>query len=136
MCIRDRDKSDAQYRGDLFQAGPYTALEVGSSAQYQDWSPAQIDDYILGRPFPLAGVSKIQVSVPTSPTIHITNLDWIVEDADLTLTNGIGLRMTCLALTHDGRGYVIFYFARQEVFSDNYVEYFQPMLLSFRFLNG
>lgn len=132
----DHDPSDAQYQGDLFRAGPYTALEVGSSTQYANWSPAQIDDYILGNPFPLTNIAGSQVSIPASPTIHIANLDWTAEDADLALANGIFLRMTCLAITHNGRGYAIFYFAQQQVFSDDYAQYFEPMLLSFRFLNG
>lgn len=132
----DHDPSDGQYQGDLFRAGPYTALEVGSSAQYANWSPAQIDDYILGNPFPLTNIVGSQVSITSSPTIHIANLDWTAEDANLVLANGIFLRMTCLAITHNGRGYAIFYFAQQRVFSDDYTQYFEPMLLSFRFLNG
>lgn len=132
----DHDPSDSQYRGDLFRAGRYTALEVGSSTQYANWSPAQIDDYILGNPFPLTDIAGTQVFVPNSPTIHIANLDWTAEDANLALSNGIVLRVACLAIIHNGRGYAIFYFAQQEVFSDDYTQYFEPMLLSFRFLNG
>jgi hypothetical protein len=133
----DHDASDAGYRGDLFQAGPNDGFEVGSSPQYAGWSPAQIDDYILGNPFPLMpNVASTQTFVPASPTIHIDNLDWTAEDADLTLTNGINLRITCLAILHNGHGYAIFYFAPQEVFSNEYAQYFEPMLLSFRFLNG
>jgi len=133
---QDSDKTDAQYRGDLFRAGPSAALEVGSSPQYAGWNPAQIDDYILQQTFPIPNVATFQVSVPASPTIHIANLDWTVEDAALTLTDGLSLHMTSLAIIHNGRGYTIFYFANQQVFSSYAAQYFEPMLLSFRFLNG
>jgi hypothetical protein len=134
----DHDAADAQYQGDLFQAGPYAGLEVGSSPQYQrqNWNPAQIDDYILGKPFPLNNITSIQVSVPASPTVHIANLDWTAEDANLTLAGGITIRITCLAIQHNGRGYAIFYFAEWAVFSNYDIQFFEPMLLSFRFLNG
>ncbi len=133
---QDTDKSDAQYRGDLFRAGPSAALEVGSSPQYANWNPAQIDDYILQQTFPIPNVANYQISVPASPTIHIANLDWTVEDADLTLTDGLSLHLTSLAIIHNGRGYTIFYFANQQIFSAYTTQYFEPMLLSFRFLNG
>jgi hypothetical protein len=139
----DHDKSDPQYRGDLFQPagpiptdGPNLGFEVGSSPQYGGMSPSQIDDYIMAQLFPFPHVANIQTSVPASPTIHILNQDWTAEDADVTLSNGVNLRITCLAILHNGRGYAIFYFARQEIFSNDYIEFFQPMLLSFRFLNG
>jgi hypothetical protein len=133
----DHDKSDAQYRGDLFQAGgPNVGFEVGSAPQYGGLGPSQIDDYIIRQPFPISNIASIQASVPASPTIHILNQDWTAEDADVTLTTGVKLRLTCLALIHNGRGYAIFYFAPQEVFSNDYTQFFQPMLLSFRFLNG
>jgi hypothetical protein len=133
--IADTDRNDPQYLGDLFQAGPNSGFEVGFSAQYADWSPSQIDDYVLANPFPFANVDTTQTFVPTSPTIRIANLDWTAEDANLTLKNGVSLRVTCLAIMHNGRGYVIFYYARQEVFNNNYGDFFEPMLLSFRFLN-
>ena len=136
----DQDKSDDHYRGDLFFAGTNpgfdTGFEVGSSPQYSSWGPSQIDDYILSNPFPLPNITGIQTSVPNSPTIHIANQDWTAEDADITLANGVSLRITCLAIIHNGRGYAIFYFASQEVFSTDYAQYFEPMLLSFRFLNS
>ena len=94
-----------------------------------------MDDYVLAHPFPLPDVDSTQTFVPSSPTIRIANQDWTAEDANLTLKNGVSLRMTCLAIIHNGRGYVIFYYARQEVFSSNYSQYFEPMLLSFRFLD-
>lgn len=139
----DHDKNDPQYQGDLFRpagpvptSGPNVGFEVGSSPQYGNMSPAQIDDYIIRQPFPISGIASIQASIPSSPTIHILNQDWTAEDADITLTTGVNLRLTCLALIHNGRGYAIFYFAPQEVFSNDYAQFFQPMLLSFRFLNG
>jgi hypothetical protein len=138
--LSDQDKSDAGYHGDLFFAGTNpgfdTGFEIGSSPQYSSWSPSQIDDYILSNPFPLPNITAIQTFVPTSPTIHITNQDWTAEDANITLANGVNLRITCLAIIHNGRGYAIFYFAHQEVFSTDYAQYFEPMLLSFRFLNN
>jgi hypothetical protein len=134
--VADHDKADPQYQGTLFQAGVYTGLEVGTSSQYNSWSPSQIDDYVLGNPFPIKDIVSDQPTVSASPTIHIINQDWTVEDADLTLKNGVALHITCLAIQHNGRGYVVFYFARQEIFSSNYTQYFQPMLLSFRFLDG
>ncbi len=136
----DTDSSDVTYQGDLFYAGMDpgfdTGFEVGSSPQYASLSPLQMDDYVLANPFPLSGIASIQTYTSASSTIHISNLNWTAEDADIVLNNGITLRMTCLAIIHQGQGYVIFYFSQQEVFSDDYAQYFQPMLLSFRFLNG
>ncbi len=132
----DHDSSDAGYHGRLFSAGPNTGFEVGISPLYNAWSPAQIDDYILAHPFPLPNVATSQTFVPSSPTIRIANQDWTAEDANLTLSNGVNLRITCLAIIHNGQGYAIFYYASQQVFNSNYSEYFEPMLLSFRFLNG
>jgi hypothetical protein len=130
----DKDTRDPEYQSDLFTAGRYTGLEVGSSPRYANMSPGQIDDYILANPFPLDGeVANVQVFVPVSPTIRIANQDWTTEDADITLTNGVSIRVACLAIIHNGRGYAIFYFASQGVFSTTYNHYFQPMLLSFRF---
>ncbi len=131
----DRDKNDPQYRGDLFKAGEATGLEVGSSPQYSSMSPAQIDDYMVNHLFSPANVASVQTSAPASPTIHIADLDWTAEDANLTLMNGLALRLTCLAILHNGRGYIIFYFASQQAFSSDDSQYFEPMLLSFRFLN-
>jgi serine/threonine protein kinase len=129
----DQDKSDPGYRGDLFQEGSTTGFEVGSSPQYAGLIPLQIDDYVLANPFPLTGISSIQSSVPASPTIHLDNQDWTAEDADV-VTSGGTLHMTCLASIHHGHGYVLFYFSQQEAFSNDYARFFQPMLLSFRFL--
>jgi hypothetical protein len=42
--------------------------------------------------------------------------------------------MTSLAIIHQGRGYAIFYFAVQSQFSFYSDSYYEPMLLSFRFL--
>ncbi len=135
----DKDKSDSTYQGDLFFAGTNpgfnTGFEIGSSPQYAGSSPLQIDDYILANPFPLSNITNIQTFVSTSSTIHINDQNWTAEDANV-VNNGVNLRMTCLAIIHNGRGYAIFYFARQNVFSDDYAQFFDPMLLSFRFLNG
>lgn len=130
----DHDKHDAQYNGDLFSSGVYAALEVGSSSRYNSWSPGQINDYVLSSTFFLSHVVGVQLTVPTSPTIHIAGLDWTAEDADVTFDTGVVLHMTSLAITHQGRGYAIFYFAVQEQFSFYSDNYYEPMLLSFRFL--
>lgn len=135
----DTDKSDSTYQGDLFYAGTNpgfnTGFEIGSSPQYASLSPLQIDNYVLANPFPLTNITSIQTFPTTASAIHINDQNWTAEDADV-VNNGVNLRMTCLAIIHNGRGYVIFYFSRQEVFSSDYAQYFQPMLLSFRFLNG
>jgi hypothetical protein len=135
----DTDSSDAAYQGDLFFTGTNpgfsTGFEIGSSPQYADLSPLQIDNYVLANPFPLTTITSIQTFPANASTTHINNQNWTAEDANI-VNNGVNLRMTCLAIIHNGRGYVIFYFARQEVFSNQYAQFFQPMLLSFRFLNG
>jgi hypothetical protein len=134
----DSDKSDPAYQGDLFYAGTNpgfnVGFEIGSSSQYASLSPLQIDNYVLANPFPLKHITNIQTFPANVSTIHINDQNWTAEDANV-LNNGVNLRMTCLAIIHNGRGYAIFYFSRQEVFSTEYAQYFQPMLLSFRFLN-
>jgi len=132
----DQDGSDAQYKGDLFSADPYAALEVGSSPQYQGWSPAQMNAYILSNIFTPDNVANVQTSVPASPTVHFAALDWTAEEAAITLANGASLHMTSLAITHNGRGYVVFYFASSAVFSNYDSQYFEPMLFSFRFMSS
>jgi hypothetical protein len=130
----DHDGHDAQYRGDLFSSGVYAALEVGSSPKYSSWSPGQINDYILNSTFFLSHVVGVQLSAPASPTIHIAGQDWTAEDADVTFDTGVVIHMTSLAIIHQGRGYAIFYYAVQEQFSFYSDSYYEPMLLSFRFL--
>ncbi len=130
----DHDEHDAQYRGDLFSSGVYAALEVGSSPKYSSWSPGQINDYILNSTFFLSHVVGVQLSAPASPTIHIAGQDWTAEDADVTFDTGVVIHMTSLAIIHQGRGYAIFYFAVQSQFSFYSDSYYEPMLLSFRFL--
>ena len=95
----------------------------------------QIDNYILANPFPLSNIISIQTFAAAASTIHINDQNWTAEDANV-VNNGVNLRMTCLAIIHNGRGYAIFYFSRQDIFSDDYAQFFDPMLLSFRFLNG
>ena len=131
----DTDLHDAQYRGDLFSSGVYAALEVGSSPKYNSWSPGQINDYVLNSTFFLSHVVGVQLSAPASPTIHIAGLDWTAEDADVTFDTGVVIHMTSLSIIHQGRGYVIFYFAVQSQFSFYSDSYYEPMLLSFRFLS-
>lgn len=130
----DHDKHDAQYRGDFFSSGVYAGLEVGSSPKYNSWSPGQINNYVLGSTFFLTHVVDVRLSAPASPTIHIAGLDWTAEDADVTFDTGVVLHMTSLAIIHRGRGYAIFYYAVQEQFSFYSDSYYEPMLLSFRFL--
>lgn len=131
----DTDLNDAQYLGDLFSSGDYAALEVGSSPKYNGWSPGQINDYVLGAPFVLTRHEvNVQLSAPTSPTIHIAGLDWTAEDADVTFDNGVVVHMTSLSIIHKGRGYHISYWAVQSQFPFYSGNYYEPMLLSFRFL--
>lgn len=131
----DHDEHDPAYQGDLFSTGAYAALAVGSSLQYSSWSPLHMDTYVLSMAFTIPNVASVQLSTPTSPTIHIAGLDWTAEDCDITGTNGVVIHMTSLALLHHGRGYVIFYYSLQDQSSFYSNSYFDPMLLSFRFLN-
>jgi hypothetical protein len=126
---------DSGYRGDLYRAGPYTGFEVGTSSHYTSWSPAQIDDYMLTHWFEDGQMTNIHTFASATPTVRIANQDWTAEDANMTI-DGVAVRMTSLAIIHNGQGYAIFYFAPQDAFSNNYSAYFEPMLLSFRFLNN
>ncbi len=133
--LSDRDKHDPGYRGDRFAAGKYAALEVGTSPQYRDWEPLQIDSYVLNGVFAAPGVN-VQFVDPTSPTVHVAGLDWTAQEANVTMDTGIVVHMASLALIYQGQGYVIFYFAPQNQFTSYSDTYFAPMLLSFRFLTG
>ena len=129
-----KNENDAQYAGDIFRISPNAALEVGSSSQYQNLSPAQIDDTVLNNPLGIANVSNVTTSVPTASTILIAGLNWTPEDATVTLNSGLTLSMTCLAISYNGRGYVLCYFANQQIYDSYESQYFEPILLSFRFL--
>lgn len=130
----DKDQNDSQYTGVIFRLSPNAALEVGSSPQYQNWNPAQIDDYVLATPPGITNVSSVNTTIPTASTILIAGLNWTPEDATVTLTNGLTLTMTCLAISYNGRGYAIFFYANSQVFSSYDSQSFEPILLSFRFL--
>jgi hypothetical protein len=127
--------NDKHYQSDRFSASAYAWIEVGSSSQYNGSSPDQINEATINLLKAMPTVIFVQTWTPDTPTTHIDGQDWTIEDALITLQDNTTLQLTTLALLYNGRGYVIFYQSHQEEFSLFSSHYFEPMLLSFRFLD-
>jgi hypothetical protein len=129
---RDSDKS---YLSDRFAVSSYAWIEVGTSPQYSGWTADQINAATINLLRASPTVTSVQTWVPDTSTTHIDGQDWSIEDAAFSLQDGTNLQLSTLALIYNGRGYVIFYQSHQEEFTHFSSQYFEPMLLSFRFLD-
>ncbi len=129
---RDSDKS---YLSDRFAVSSYAWIEIGTSPQYSGWTADQINAATINLLRSTPTVVSFQTWVPATSTTHIDGQDWSIEDAAFSLQDGTNLQLSTLALIYNGRGYVIFYQSHQEEFTHFSSQYFEPMLLSFRFLN-
>lgn len=129
---RDSDKG---YVSDRFAVSSYAWIEIGSSPQYSGWTADQINAATISFLRASPTVTSVQTWVPATSTTHIDGQDWSIEDAAFSLQDGTNLQLSTLALIYNGRGYVIFYQSHQEEFTHFSSQYFEPMLLSFRFLN-
>ncbi len=127
--------NDGQYQGERFSISIYAWMEIGTSPQYSGWTPEQINTAAINSIRALPNVIGTQTWTPETPTTHLDGQDWTIEDAAFTLQDGTNLQLTTLALLYQGHGYVIFYQSHQEEFTLFSSQYFEPMLLSFRFLN-
>lgn len=127
--------NDGQYQGERFSISIYAWMEIGTSPQYSGWTPEQINTAAINSIRALPNVIGTQTWTPETPTTHLDGQDWTIEDAAFTLQDGTTLQLTTLALVYKGHGYVIFYQSHQEEFTLFSSHYFEPMLLSFRFLN-
>jgi hypothetical protein len=127
--------NDAGYQSDRFSISSYAWIEIGTSPQYGGWSSDQINAATINFLKSSPTILSVQTWVPDTPTTHLDGQDWAIEDAAFTLQDGTNLQLTTLALIYNGRGYVIFYQSHQEEFTHFSSQYFEPMLLSFRFLN-
>jgi hypothetical protein len=129
-------EKDTQYQGIRFSISNFAWVEVGSSPQYATIIPDQMNTTVIQALQALPTVKDVQTGTPDPPTVHIDGQEWTAEDAVFTLKDGTVLRLTTLALLYKGRGYVIFYQSHQDEFMHFSAQYYEPMLLSFRFLNG
>src|SRR5262249_32819986 len=127
--------SDKGYQGDRFSVSDYAWMEIGTSPQYNGWTADEINADTIAFLRTSSTVFAAQTWVPNTSTTHIDGQEWAIEDAAFTLQDGTNLQVSTLALVYNGRGYIIFYQSLQGEFTRFSSQYFEPMLLSFRFLN-